>query len=214
VILLATAAEVAAGTDVPKAVTPAQLADKFSAQYATVTSAGLVELATTAEVVAGINVSAVITPALLASYASAANITSAGLLEIATTAEATAGTDTARAITPATLRSMVNQFVPYVAVLRVDAGGSASFLSRSFNASAWTAEVSNGIAIVTHNFGLASANAMAINIQIAKHDEARTFAVALSSTDASSFSFTAFETGSASGNITSANYHIVTHRIV
>lgn len=66
VALLATAAEVAAGTDVPKIVTPAQLAAKFSADYATPTSAGFVELATTAEGISGTNASAAVTPAVMA----------------------------------------------------------------------------------------------------------------------------------------------------
>jgi hypothetical protein len=211
---LATSAEVAAGTDVPKIVTPAQLASKFSASYATFASAGMVELATTAEIAAGTNVSAVITPAVLHTYVSAATIASAGMLEIATTAEATAGTDAARAITPATLRAVRIQTEPYAAVLRVDAGGSASFLARSTRASAWTASVSTGLAVVTHNIGLASANEMVIHIQIAKHDENRQFAVTLASTGASAFKFVAYEVGSASTNITSANYHIITHRIV
>lgn len=214
VALLATAAEVAAGTDVPKIVTPAQLASKFSAAYATVTSAGLIELATTAEMAAGTNISAAITPSVLHSYASAATVTSAGLLEIATTAEATAGTDTSRAITPATLRAVRLQNEPYVAVLSINSAGVATFLSRSTRASAWTASVSTGLAVVTHNIGLASANEMTVHIQIAKHDENRTFGWALASTGISAFKFAAFETGSASGNITSANYHIVTHRIV
>lgn len=211
VIMLATAAEVAAGTDVPKAVTPSQLADKFSADYATTTSAGFVELATTAEIAAGTNVSAVITPAVLHSYASVANITSAGLIEVATTAEATAGTDTSRAITAATLRAVRLQTQPYVMVLAVT-GGAATFLSRSERASAWTASVSTGVVVMTHNVGLASANEMAINIQIARHDEARTFFVTLTSTGVSAFKFIAAD--ASASVVGSANYHITTHRIV
>lgn len=214
VILLATAAEIAAGTNVPHAVTPAQLASKFSASYATATSAGLVELATTAEMAVGTNISAAITPSVLHSYASAATITSAGLLEIATTAEATAGTDTARAITPATLRATRLQTEPYAAVIHVDIGGSAGFVSRSTKASAWTTSVSTGVGVVTHNIGLTSAHELVVNIQVVRPAGNRAYAVTLASAAASAFKFVAFETGSVSVNITSAYYHIIAHRIV
>ena len=63
VIMIATTAEVATGTNATKAVTPQLMAAKFSASYATVTSAGLVELATTAEAIVGDNISVALTPA-------------------------------------------------------------------------------------------------------------------------------------------------------
>lgn len=195
VILLATAAEVAAGTDVAKAVTPSQLADKFSASYATVTSAGLVELATTAEMAAGTNVSAVITPSVLHSYASAATVTSAGLIEIATTAEALSGTDTSRALTPAAARAAFpGQAVMISRYLFVSAvGGSASILSKNQLASAWTFEHSASRLRVNYGTDYASANAIAINIYT-KVINARPIITAYhfdnSSADISGFSFT------------------------
>jgi hypothetical protein len=63
VIMIATDAEAVAGTVTDKAITPAQLADKFSADAATTASAGIVELATTAEVIAGTDAARAITPA-------------------------------------------------------------------------------------------------------------------------------------------------------
>ena len=69
VILIATTAEAATGTNATKAITPQLLAAKFSASYATTASAGIVELATTAEVVARTNVSVVVTPAAMADFA-------------------------------------------------------------------------------------------------------------------------------------------------
>src|SRR5688572_9172744 len=168
VILLATAAEVAAGTDVAKAVTPSQLASKFSASYATVTSAGLVELATTAEMAAGTNVSAVITPAVLHSYASAATVTSAGLIEIATTAEALAGTDTSRALTPAAARAAFpGQALMISRYLFVSgAGGVASVLSQNAVASAWTFEHSASRLRANYGTVYASSNAIAVNVYV------------------------------------------------
>lgn len=161
VILLATAAEVAAGTDVPKAVTPAQLADKFSAQYATATSAGLVELATTAEIAAGTNISAVITPAVLHTYVSAATTASAGMLEIATTAEVIAGTDTARAITPAGGRAAYGSPFRLVAKLALN---TASVIVKNQAAAACTCTYEVSAASYRFSFGETVASARAIDI--------------------------------------------------
>lgn len=203
VIQIATAAEVAAGTDVPKAITPAQLSDKFSADYATTASAGFVELATTAEVAAGTNVSAVITPSTLHSYASAATTASAGLMEIATTAEATAGTDTSRAITPSTLRYALSNRTLGVAVAITSAVSAATFLHKTAGASAWSVSVKNTGARhvrIIHNLGLSSANAAIINVQF-NADAASTRAVYRTgvfdvSTDSFAFDFHEFTTAS------------------
>ena len=126
VIALATDAEVQAGEEVQKAVTPKNL----TARTATETRTGLIEIATTAEAtagtdntramtpvkvkaqidsrlatsaetIAGTNTTKAVTPAALKTLT--ATTARAGLLELATEAEVLAGTDTGRAVTPAAL---------------------------------------------------------------------------------------------------------------
>lgn len=92
---LATTAEVQAGTDTSRIVTPAGLA----ARTATESGTGIVELATIAEVQAGTDTTRVVTPAGLAALT--ATEARKGIVELATTAEAAAGTDTSRVVTPA-----------------------------------------------------------------------------------------------------------------
>lgn len=195
VILLATAAEVAAGTDVPKAVTPAQLADKFSADYATTASAGLIELATTAEVATGTNVSVAITPSTLHAYASVATTVSAGLLEIATTAEVAAVADTSRAVTPATLA----QHSPYLMYLEcVSSAANLDPVIRSNNsrASTWTFTSAGAQSFrVVHNLGLASAGELIVNLQTVMNSvELSDLFPVINSAGASAFSFHFFNT--------------------
>jgi len=98
IIELATNAEVQAGTDTERAVTPAGLASLT----ATGTRAGLVELATNAEIETGTDTARAITPAGLASRTASTSL--AGLIEIATSTETNTGTDSTRAVTPNTLR--------------------------------------------------------------------------------------------------------------
>jgi hypothetical protein len=203
VALLATAAEVAAGTDVPKIVTPAQLASKFSASYATTASAGLVELATTAEISIGVNISAVITPSVLHTYVSAATTASAGMLEIATTAEASVGTDASRAITPSTLRAVRSEKSFGVVISLTSGVSTAAFIYRTEGASACTASVKNTGARhvrVIHNMGLASGHAAVIGLQMYS-DVASTrlsYKPVMwdASTDSFAFDFAAFTTAS------------------
>ena len=101
-IQIATTAEVQAGTDTLKAVTPGRLVGRT----ATETRTGLVELATTAEAVAGTDTVRAVTPAgLQASLAAIpamppASEATAGILRIATEAEVTTGTDDSKAMTP------------------------------------------------------------------------------------------------------------------
>jgi hypothetical protein len=216
VALLATAAEVAAGTDVPKIVTPAQLASKFSASYATVTSAGFVELATTAEVAAGTNISAAITPSTLHSYASAATTASAGLLEIATTAEATVGSDTSKAITPSTLRAVRDTIETYAAAFAV--AGSGTALSKSRLASAWTL-ASAGFAHyrLNHFLGLTSAHELVISIQLWNLASVDRYTINGVSADLSGFSFNigraSVSATTLSATPSSCNIHILAQRI-
>lgn len=94
---LATAAEVAAGTDAVRVITPASLL----ARTATDTRTGLIELATGAEVATGTDAVRAVTPLTLLSRT--ASDIRVGLVELATAAEVQTGTDTTRAVTPAGL---------------------------------------------------------------------------------------------------------------
>lgn len=99
---LATTAEVLAGADTVRAVTPAGLA----ALTATDARAGLVELATDAEVITGTDTTRAVTIAsLVARTATDARV---GLVELATDAEAVTGSDAARAVTPAALAAKLD----------------------------------------------------------------------------------------------------------
>jgi hypothetical protein len=210
VILLATAAEVAAGTDTPHAVTPSQLASKFSASYATETSAGLIELATTAEVAAGTNVSAAVTPSTLNAYASAANVTSAGLVELATTAEAIAGTDTARAITPAVF---TGAYSPILINARFNIS-TLTIVSKNLAASAWTVDYSAS-SYFRLNYDQAYSSANAVNVQITALGSVFPVTPWLASANTSGIKF-ALVNVAGSAHFTdpaSAVIHILAHRI-
>jgi hypothetical protein len=97
-IELATNAEVQAGTDAVRAVTPASL----NACTATTSRTGVIELATDAEVQAGTDAVRAVTPAGL--NACTATTSRSGVIELATQAETDAGSDGTRAITPNSLR--------------------------------------------------------------------------------------------------------------
>lgn len=123
---IATNAEVQAGTDAAKTVTPSSL----SARTASDARTGLVELATSAETTAGTDTARAVTPAGVKSAidarlataaetqagtsstkavtpaglaAKTASETAAGIVELATSSETQTGTDAARAVTPAGL---------------------------------------------------------------------------------------------------------------
>jgi hypothetical protein len=98
IIELATNAEVQAGTDAVRAVTPASL----NACTATTTRTGVIELATDAEVQAGSDATRAVTPSTLNSCS--ATTTRPGVIELATSTETNTGTDAVRAVTPNTLR--------------------------------------------------------------------------------------------------------------
>ena len=76
----------------------------LSADLASETSPGIVEIATTAEAQAGTSNSVVLTPGRLQDVTATA--TRKGVVELATDAEAQTGTDTARALTPANLQAV------------------------------------------------------------------------------------------------------------
>lgn len=101
---LATQAEVDAGTDDERIVTPLKAASRYATKAtASETAAGLAEIATQAEVDAGVDDTRFLTPLKAATrYASKALATeaSAGLAEIATQAEVNAGADDQRFLTP------------------------------------------------------------------------------------------------------------------
>lgn len=96
---LATVAEVQAGTDTERIVTPAGL----NARTATMSRTGIVELATESEVQNGADATRAVTPATLNTCT--ATETRRGVIELATVAEVQAGTDTTRAVTPAGLNA-------------------------------------------------------------------------------------------------------------
>ena len=208
--MLATAAEVAAGTDVPKIVTPAQMAAKFSASYATFTSAGMVELATTAEISTGTNISAVITPAVLHTYVSAATTASAGMLEIATTAEGIAGTDTTRAITPAVGAAA---YAPPVLITARWTGGVLTTRAKNQAAASWSLNYSASFFRLNYDQAYTSAHAVAVGIFAygsAIPLVARPFDVVTSGM------YFALHNVSASSHVTdavSAYIHVIAHRI-
>lgn len=103
IVELATAAEVLAGTDTERAVTPAGLEGKT----ATDARKGIIELATSAETQTGTDAERAVTPAGLT--ARTATDTRTGVIEIATNAEVQAGTDAERAVTPAGLAAKVGE---------------------------------------------------------------------------------------------------------
>lgn len=219
VVILATDAEVAAGTVIGHAVTPNQLASKFSASYATITSAGLIEIATTAEGLSGTNTSAAVTPAVMeariAVFSVSASVGGPGYIQVATTAEGSAGTDTGRAITPAVLRAVRDPNIPYLMVLAVTSAGAPSIVSQNDHASSWTFTTGSVLGAswrVTHNLGLTSANGLNINIRIAKlgGGPQPLLDAALTSIGVSAFSFTAL---SASTSTFSANYFLQAFRM-
>jgi hypothetical protein len=213
VILIATTAEAATGTNATKAITPLLLAAKFSASYATTASAGLVELATTAEISIGTNISAVITPAVLHTYCSAATTVSAGMLEIATTAEMLSGTDTTRAINAAVLAYAR----PYLLAVRCFSA-SAEIYTKNHLASAWTFSAVGAGQVgrfrVTHNIGLASVNAMVVQVQIGPNSHAGGYPYAVvPEVSASAFYVQVAEGVSGNGTSSSATVYIAGHRV-
>jgi len=107
VVKLATNAEVQAGTDTQKAVTPGSI----SSRTATTTRTGLVELATNAEAADGTDSIRAVTPAGVKaaidnSAPPDATTTQKGIIELATNAETQSGNDSSRAVTPAGLASL------------------------------------------------------------------------------------------------------------
>lgn len=97
---LATDAEILAGTDTTRVVTPSGLASLI----ATTGHRGLIEIANNTEVIAGTDTERAITPAGLQLLT--ATELRRGIVELATSAEVITGTDTSRAVSPAGLASL------------------------------------------------------------------------------------------------------------
>jgi hypothetical protein len=162
IIEIATTAEVDTGTDSTRAVTPALLAHKFSADYATTATPGLIEIATTAEAEAGTNVSVAMTPAGVKAYVSSAIVsatpTSAGIVELGTTAEIVTGTADTVAMTPAALGGG--------RIYAFCFNRDLSVVSHNYAASAWTVASGNqnGEFVVTHGLDLSNPRNLIVNV--------------------------------------------------
>jgi hypothetical protein len=104
VIELATNAEVQAGTDTTRAITPAGL----NACTATQTRTGVIAIASSAEVRAGTDTAKAVTANALNNCT--ATESRRGVIELATNLEAIGGSDTSRAITPALLASVLGEY--------------------------------------------------------------------------------------------------------
>ncbi len=102
---IATQAEVDAGVDDLRFVTPAKLNAFPGVNQATETVAGIAEIATQSEANTGSDDSRIITPQKLAGRT--ATTGRAGVIELATQGEVDTGLDAVRAVTPATLQSKI-----------------------------------------------------------------------------------------------------------
>lgn len=110
---IATQAEVTAGVNNSKFLTPLKLVTWFAAQLATEAQAGISERATQAEVNAGADDLRHITPLKLVTWFASqlATEVQAGISERATQAEVNAGTDDVRYISPLKLTTLLNTVV-------------------------------------------------------------------------------------------------------
>ena len=119
IVELATDAEVQAGTDTERAVTPAGITSLTDILIATGDRRGLIELATDAEVQTGTDTERAVTPAGLVSLT--ATEERSGIVELATDTEVDTGTDTGRVPTVAGLRRATG---PRVSSAEITAGTS------------------------------------------------------------------------------------------
>lgn len=113
VITIATQAEVLAGTDTKKVVTPATLAARLAYPQSTTSQLGVIRLATDAEAQAGTNTEKAIVPSSL-KYTIEWYFTNRtalegrlGVLKLSTTAAATAGVDDTTAMTPLKVKQAI-----------------------------------------------------------------------------------------------------------
>lgn len=156
---LASAAELTAGTDLVRAVSPKRLADYITARLAalpgasaaTESAAGIVELASAGEMTTGTDLTRVPSVKRVADYvtaqiaasggAVAASETVAGIVELATAAELTAGTDLTRATSAKRVADYVTSAVSALAASvtaslagKADVSGSISQFADVSNA--------------------------------------------------------------------------------
>ena len=110
---IASQAELTAGVNNAKYITPLKLITWFAAQLATEAQAGISERATQAEVNAGVDDQRHLTPLKLVTWFAAqlATEVQAGISERATQAEVNAGADDARHVTPLKLTTLLNTVV-------------------------------------------------------------------------------------------------------
>ena len=145
---LATQAEVTAGIDDLRIITPLKLAQRlagFTVVPASEATAGIAEIATQTEVATGTDDLRFVTPLKLAqklaSYTvSAASETIAGIAEIASTAEVTAGTDNTRIVTPQKLFARLGNTV--ASSFQAQKSSAATFTGSATDVTDWT-EVSD-----------------------------------------------------------------------
>jgi len=108
---LATAAEVTAGTDTTRAVTPAGLKVELD-KKAPLASPALTGTPTAPTAAAGTNTTQIATTAFVNAATPDASEAAKGLVELATAAETTTGTDTTRAVHPAGLKVELDKKAP------------------------------------------------------------------------------------------------------
>ena len=157
IIQIADQAEVDAGSDDTKAITPLKFDSSSQIAQATDSTLGRVELATQVEVDAGTDPDRVITPATYEGRQSSETLS--GHIELATQAEVDAGTDTDRAVTPATLAGLPSTgaviftgFIP--------ANGIGEIVPSGWSAS----RTALGKYTVTHNLGLSPVTDLIITL--------------------------------------------------
>jgi len=157
VIQIADQAEVDAGADDTKAITPLKYENSSQIAQATDSTLGRVVLADQAEVDLGSDAVKVITPATYEGRKSSTDLS--GHIEIATQTEVDTGTDTERAVTPATLANAATT-VPTIFLGYVPSTGVGEVVPAGWS----VVRDSVGLYTVTHNLALSGINDLIIQI--------------------------------------------------
>ncbi len=158
---IADQAEVDAGTDDERFVTPLKLATFPAVNQATEDVKGIAELATQAETDLGTDDERIITPLKFESSSQLAQATEGALgrVELATQAEVDAGTDTDRAVTPATLAGSPTTG-PTIFLGYVPSNGVGEVVPAGWS----VVRDSVGLYTVTHNLALSGINDLIIQL--------------------------------------------------
>jgi hypothetical protein len=156
-IQIADQAEVDAGTDDTKAITPLKYESSSQIAQATDSTLGRVELATQVEVDAGTDSDRVITPETYEARKS--SLTLSGHIELATQAEVDTGTDTERAVTPATLAGIPSSSAVIFSGF-VPANGIGEVVPAGWSAT----RTGLGLYNVTHNLALSDVDDLIITL--------------------------------------------------